>query len=84
MALLRRIGRFLSLAAVLIVAIVAGLFLSGCRREHIGGPARKPPAEPTAEPDQRKKEDTRKADKPRRVDVDETEKGQPVPRNMLE
>jgi len=84
--MIKKVGKLLSVAAVVLVSIAAGLFLTACRKAQVDKPAQKPAAEPakTSEkpdpPKSPKKEDPKK----QTVDVDETEKGSPVPRNLLE
>jgi cytoskeletal protein RodZ len=103
MAILRRIGKWLSVLGVVLFAAAAGLFLAGCRQV---SPPEKPKEEPKAAPPQTppsaekgQEKGTQKAadekappkespkpqpPKGKGVDVEETEQGQPVPRNLLE
>ena len=73
-----KIGRWLSLLAVLVIAAVAGLFLETCRKV-------KPPKTTGSEEENRMDAaQSEAAADEKTVDVEETEQGQPVPRNLLE
>jgi len=72
-------GKLAGLAAllgVLLLALLAGVFLSACEKRP--GPATREAAETGPGPA------TAPATTRRAVDVDETRQGQPVPRNLLE
>lgn len=79
MAAIRRIGRLFSVIVVVLVGIVAGVFLSACRRAKVDRPSKQPATRPADAAKPKKAPTTRKV-----VDVDETQKGQPVPRNLME
>ena len=78
MAIIRKVGRWLSVLAVLVVAMASALFLSCCRQ--VGFPA----GADRQQIDKGKGPTTQKSTTRSTVDVRETEKGQPVPRNLLE
>jgi hypothetical protein len=99
MAILRRIGKWLSVLGVVLFAAAAGLFLAGCRQvsppetpkeePKAAPPQTPPPAEKGGQEGTQKAADEKAPPKPqppkgKGVDVKETEEGQPVPRNLLE
>ena len=86
MVLVRKLVRLVSLLGVLIVAILAGLFLSACRRVADVKPPEGETGRPAEDGTPEDRDEGRAKERPDRpaVDVDETEEGQPVPRNLLE
>ena len=79
MAIIKKAGKFLSVIFVLMVALTAGLFLSACRRvQEAGGPTTAPKPPTTTKPAATTQPTTRA------IDVEETLKGQPIPRNLME
>jgi len=82
MAMIKKLAKWLSVLGVLLVATIAGLFLEGCRKAPLPRPEAPREQPPAKEP--QKKEEPEKAGAQKKVDVEETEQGQPVPRNLLE
>jgi len=82
MSVLNKIARAFALFCVLIVAVAAGLFLASCRAIESSSPKKGPATAPSVPPA------TRPGTQPvttwPTVDVDETQKGQPIPRNLME
>ena len=96
---LRRLGRLFAVFVVVTTAILAGLFLTACRKmqpekpsappppdKPAQAPAKMPKAATTEEPQPPKEKspaDNAPASK-KKIDLKEIEQGQPIPRNMLE
>lgn len=86
MAVIKKAGKFLSIIFVVMVAVTAGLFLSACRRVQKSGEPTTRPKPPTTTQGDSAAAKPAATTQPtiRTIDVEETLKGQPIPRNLLE
>jgi hypothetical protein len=96
MRIMKKVGRVGAVSCVVLLSIVAGVFLAACRHlpwwRRAPGPPCKPPEAAAKPPEGAKTPEAKPAEKPAekpapkksRVDVDETERGQPIPRNLAE
>ena len=92
----KRVGRLLSVFVVVLISLVAGLFLTACRKAQPEKSTPEPAPKPAAAADTGKEKEEGKGKEEAKqkgklpdlkkptVDVEETEKGQPIPRNLLE
>lgn len=87
--MMKKLGRWCAVCLVVTMSVVAGLFLMACRKKEkypLPPPARKtaPLPRDATKTSAKTAEPAKTPPAKKTVDVKETERGQPIPRNMLE